>query len=84
MSVKFCLVCMCVHTHTHTHTCIHIHLAPLVVQHLSNTPAVQETQETWVQLLGWKDPIEGGMATLSSILAWRISWTEDHFNILVI
>ena len=31
----------------------------------------------WVQSLGWEDPLEMGMATLSSILAWRIPWTEE-------
>ena len=36
---------------------------------------MQETQETWVRYLGWEDPLEKGMATLSSILAWRIAWT---------
>ena len=34
-------------------------------------------QETWVQSLYWEDPLEKGMATHSSILAWRISWTEE-------
>ena len=34
-------------------------------------------QETWVWLLGWEDPLENGMAIHSSILAWRISWTEE-------
>ena len=33
--------------------------------------------ETKVQSLGWEDPLEEGMATHSSILAWRISWTEE-------
>ena len=33
--------------------------------------------ETWVQSLGWKDPLEKGMATHSSILAWKISWMEE-------
>ena len=33
-------------------------------------------QETWVSSLGWEDPLESGMATHSSILAWRIPWTE--------
>ena len=33
---------------------------------------MQETEETWVQSLGWEDPLEEGMATHSSILAWRI------------
>ena len=35
------------------------------------------TQGTWVQSLGWKDPLEKGMATHSSILTWRITWTEE-------
>ena len=33
-------------------------------------------QETWVQSLGWEDPLKKEMATCSSILAWRIPWTE--------
>ena len=33
--------------------------------------------ETWVQFLGWEDLLEEGMATHSSILAWRIPWTEE-------
>ena len=46
----------------------------LVAQMVKNLPAMQETQ---VQALGWEDPLEKGMATHSSILAWRIPWTED-------
>ena len=34
-------------------------------------------QETWVQSLGWDNPLEKGMTTHSSILAWRIPWTEE-------
>ena len=34
-------------------------------------------QQTWVRSLGWEDPLEKGMATHSSILAWRIPWTEE-------
>ena len=34
-------------------------------------------RETWVQFLGWEDPLEKGMATHSNILAYRISWTEE-------
>ena len=41
-----------------------------------NLPAMQETQEMWVSL-GGEDPLEEGMATHSSILAWRIPWTEE-------
>ena len=49
--------------------------ASLTAQRLKNLPAVQETR---VQFLGQKDPLAKGMATHSSILAWRIPWTEDH------
>ena len=48
--------------------------APLVAQAVKNLPAMQET---WVQPLGQEDPLEKGMATHSSIFAWRIPWTED-------
>ena len=41
---------------------------------VKNLPAMQETQ---VQSLGWEDPLEKGMATHSSVLAWRIPWTEE-------
>ena len=41
---------------------------------VKNLPA---KQETWVRFLGWEDPLEKGMATHSSILAWEISWTEE-------
>ena len=34
------------------------------------------TQETWIRSLGWQDPLEKGMATHTSILAWRIPWAE--------
>ena len=44
---------------------------------VKNPPAVQETQEIQVWFLGWEDPLEEGTATHSSILAWRIPWTEE-------
>ena len=47
--------------------------ASLVTQLVKNLPAVQETR---VLFLGWEDPLEKEMATHSSILAWKISWTE--------
>ena len=43
---------------------------------------MQEMQETRVQSLGWKDPMEEGMATHSSVLAWRIPWTEEPGRLL--
>ena len=49
-------------------------MVSLVAQMIKNLPAMQETR---VQSLGWEDPPEKGMATPSSILAWRIPWTEE-------
>ena len=46
----------------------------LVAQMIKNLPVVQDTQ---VQSLGWEDPLEKGMAIHSSILAWRIPWSEE-------
>ena len=41
---------------------------------------MQEVQEMQVQSLNWEDPLEEGMATHSSILAWRTSWTEEELD----
>ena len=46
----------------------------LVAQMVKNPPTMQETQ---VPSLGWEDPLEKEMATHPSILAWKISWTEE-------
>ena len=46
----------------------------LVTLMVKNLPAMQEMR---VRSLGWEDPLEEGMATHSSILAWRIPWTEE-------
>ena len=46
----------------------------LVAQTVKNPPA---KQDTWVRSLGWEDPLERGMATHSSILPWRVPWTEE-------
>ena len=48
--------------------------ASLTAQSVNNLPAIQET---WVQVLSQEDPLEKEMATHSSILAWRIPWTEE-------
>ena len=48
--------------------------ASLVAQMVKNLPIMQQVQ---VQSLGWEDPLEKGLATHSSILAWRIPWTEE-------
>ena len=49
-------------------------MGSLVAQTVKNPPAIRET---WVQSLGWEDPLEKGMATHSGILAWRIPTTEE-------
>ena len=48
-----------------------------MAQPLRTSQPMQETQETWVWSLGQEDPLEKEMATYSSILAWRILWTEE-------
>ena len=48
--------------------------ASLVAQTVKNLSAAQETQ---FQSLGWEDPLEKGMATQSTILAWRMPWTGE-------
>ena len=53
---------------------IFISFTSLVAHLIKNLPAMWET---WVQSLGWEDPLKKGMATHSSILAWRIPWTEE-------
>ena len=50
----------------------HLGQASLVAQMVKNLPAMRET---WVQSLGWEDPLEKGKATHSNILAWKIPWT---------
>ena len=60
-------------------TCIHFDVSKqdwisLVGQMAKNLPAMRETQ---ARSLGWEHPLEEGMATRSSILAWRIPWTEE-------
>ena len=53
---------------------MHVVGASLVAQIVKNLFSMQETQ---VPSLGWEDPLEKGMATHSSILAWRVPWTEE-------
>ena len=75
------------HTHTHARTSFFHIPSPwqspiynlslwiwssLVAQLVKNPPAMRKT---WVRPLGWEDPLEKGMATHCSILAWRIPWT---------
>ena len=48
-----------------------------VVLVINDQLPMQEMQETQIQSLGWEDPLKGEMATHSSILAWKIPWTEE-------
>ena len=65
---------------SYTYICIHVYVylhalgASIIAQSVRNLPAVQETL---VQFLSQEDPLEKEMATHSSILAWRIPWTEE-------
>ena len=56
-----------------TLSCYYYYWASLVTQMVKNLPIMRET---WVQSLGREEPLEKGMATHSSILAWRIPWME--------
>ena len=48
-----------------------------MAQRVKNLPAMQETQEMWVWSLDWEDPLEKEMAIHSSILAWKMPWTQE-------
>ena len=52
--------------------------ASLVAQMVKNPPAMRET---WIQSLGWEDPLENGKATHTSLLAWRIPWTIQSLEL---
>ena len=54
--------------------------ASLVAQMVKNPPAMRET---WVRSLGWEDPLEEGMTTHSSILAWRIPMDRGAWQAIV-
>ena len=58
--------------------------ASQVVQWVKKLPAMQVTQEMQIWTLVWADPLEEGLATHSSILAWRIPWTEEPGGLLSI
>ena len=70
MFVFLCLACGL------TYAYYYIWASPMA-HWVKNLPAMQETQEIWVQFLGWEDLLEKGMATVSSIRAWRIPWTKE-------
>ena len=77
--VTFIMALILIMIRAHTHDLITcqksiISKVSLVAQMIKNPCAVQET---WVPSLGYEDPLEKGMATHSSILTWRIPWTEE-------
>ena len=60
---------------------LEVSLGPsLVAQTVKHLPAMQET---WVPSLGWEDPLEEGMATHSSILAWRIPLDRGNWRVMI-
>ena len=69
VEISCCLLLLCVLA-----ACLFNSRASLMAQMVKNLPAVQKT---WIWFLGWKDPLQKGMATHSSILAWRIPWTKE-------
>ena len=66
------------HTQTHTHFMVNLNIK-LCNEQMCWRPLQLATQEIRVQSLGREDPLEKEMATLSSILAWRIPWTEKPY-----
>ena len=77
------------HTDMYVYACAHVYMTDVVCMYtnmyacVNSFPGGSEVknlvamQETWVQSLGQEDPLEKRMATYSSILAWRILWTEE-------
>ena len=59
------------------HSCLEAREEGKVAQWVKNLPSMQETHETWVRSMGGENPLEEGMETHPSILAWRIPWTEE-------
>ena len=59
---------------------MNFNLASLVAQMVNNLPTIQET---WFRSLAWEDPLEDGMTTHSSILAWRIPMTREAWGATV-
>ena len=52
-----------------------------MAQNVKNLLVIQETQEMQILSRGWEDPLEKGMATHSSILAWEVPWTEEPYGL---
>ena len=67
-------VCIYIYIYIYTHTHTQLYLSSLVAQAVKHLPTMRETR---VQFLCREDPLEKEMATPSSILAWKIPWTEE-------
>ena len=77
-------MCVCARTRMCIGVCVYskyvlISLGSQVASVVKNPPAMQET---WVLSLDWEDPLEESVATHSSILAWRLPWTEEPGRLL--
>ena len=68
------LIIKCHHLASRISVSYHSYWPSRITQLVKNLPAMQETQ---LQSLGWKDPLEKEMTTHSSILAWKSPWTEE-------
>ena len=86
ISLNYIVIIVLYITYTITYVILLINIYIAYIPHLGgfpsgsvvkNPPAMQKTQETWVLSLGLEDPLEEGMATNSSTLAWRIPWIEQ-------
>ena len=73
MRLKYVILCVCVCVCVFELNCMTFG-ASCVSQMVKNLPAMQEA---WIRSLGWEDPMEKEMDTLSSILIWRIPWTRE-------
>ena len=65
------------HKESDTEWLSHKYRASQVALAIRTNLPMQETLETWVRSLGWEDTLEEGTGTRSSILAWRLRWTEE-------
>ena len=75
-TLKFLKIYLSIYIYIYISIYLYIYIyTSLAAQLVKNHPAMQET---WVQSLGWEDPLEMGTATHSSILAWRIPWRIVH------
>ena len=68
-------VCVCVYIYIYIYIYMYMYICMYVCSGSAGKESACNMRETWVQYLGWEDPLEKRKATQSSILAWRIPWT---------